>query len=150
MTTLARILAQLVIAGPVIFYAPWAFLVGIGTIALLVSGETPGVSKMLGYGLGWIGLVGLYGSILTPLRIIRAHGWLRVAMASAIVCGFIATAAILSEERDPVGFLSRGGWFTAYLLLGPVVVGGWNLVRILGKGPNEAARTATGASPGGK
>jgi hypothetical protein len=131
MRSVLRVLTQLVVAGPLVVCAPLAILMGIGTIVLLFSGDVPGVSKALGYGLGWVGLLGLYGSILTPLSTILAHHRLRQLIVAGIVCGFIAAAAIVMENGDPIDFFYRGGLFSVWLLVGPVIVGAWNLARIL-------------------
>lgn len=137
MKALLRILVQLVVAGPIVIHVPLAVLMGIGMIGFLFAGEWYGMSKTLGYGLGWIGLFGLYGSILTPLRLILAHQWLRKAVVGSIVCGFIATVAIILEGGDPIELFTRDGLFAVYLLGGPVIVGIWNLARILKKEPSQ-------------
>ena len=138
MKTLVRILIQLIVAGPILVYAPFAIIVGIGSIAAFFIGEQLGISKSLAYGFGWIGLLGLYGSIFTPIRTIRAHLGLRRIVTGAIACGFIATAAVIANEGDPAGYLSRAGIFGIYLLAGPVLVGCWNLVLIHKKGAEPA------------
>jgi hypothetical protein len=138
MKPILRILIQLVVAGPIVIYAPFAILMGVGTIMFLFTGEYRGISKTVGYGFGWIGLFGLYGSIFTPLRTIRAHHWLRQTVIGGIVCGFIATAAIVMEDGNPISFFSRDGLFSIWLLAGPVIIGIWNLFRISKTEPNQA------------
>jgi hypothetical protein len=127
MKTPVRILIQLIVAGPVLIYVPFAIIAGIGSIASLLIGEPLGPSKSLAYGLGWLGLLGLYGSIFTPTRTVQRHHWLRLTLTVALACGFIATAAVLANDGDPAGFMARAGVFGLYLLAGPVVVGCWNL-----------------------
>jgi len=126
--TIVRILAQLVVAGPVIVFAPYAFAFGISLIISLFTGEafSFGASKFLFFGLGWIGIIGLYGSIFIPIKIIQKRRWLRGIIVSCIVCGFIA---------DVAPFFDMGGsldadWFIIWFFLGPLIVGAWNLARI--------------------
>ena len=119
-------------------YSPFAIIVGIGSIASLFAGEHLGLAKSLAYDLGWIGLMGLYGSIFIPIRTIRAHHWLLRIVTGAIACGFIATAAVIAHDGDPAGYISRADIFGIYLLAGPVVVGCWNLVLLHKKGAQPA------------
>ena len=124
METVARVLFQLIVAGPVLFYALFALEMGIRTIVGLFTGESHGVSYTIVYGLGWVGLLGLYGSILTPLRTIRARRWLRAIMTVCMVCGFIVVATMT------FGFFPHWDLVSIYLIAGPVIVGCWNLIRI--------------------
>ena len=127
MNTAARVLIQLIVAGPVLFYVPFAFGMGIRTIVSLFTGESYGVPYTIVYGLGWVGLLGLYGSILTPLRTIRARRWLRAMITVCMVCGFIVVAAMTC------GFLPHRDVVGIYLRAGPVIVGCWNLIRMYRK-----------------
>lgn len=132
-----RITLQLLLAGPIIVYAPWAVLVGPVSLALLFSGEAQGVAKTLAFSLGWIGLVGLYGSVLVPLRLVHGTVWIRRALTVALACGFITVIAMLFEDGDPVDFIRKVGLFGSWLLGGPVAVAIWNLLRYYRPAPSS-------------
>jgi hypothetical protein len=134
METVARVLIQLVVAGPVLFYALFALAMGIRTIVGLFTGESYDVSHTIVFGLGWVGLLGLYGSIFTPLETIRARRWLRAILTVCMVCGFIVVATMT------FGFFPHWDLVSIDLIVGPVVVGCWNLIRIYR--PNQSVGKA--------
>lgn len=138
MNAAVRIALQFLLSGPIIVYAPWALLVGPMSWALLFTGEAQGAAKTLAFSLGWIGLFGLYGSILVPLRLVRDSTWIRRTLTVALVCGFITVIAMLLEDGDPVDFVRKVGPFGVWLLGGPVAVAIWNLRRYYRPSPSTA------------
>ncbi|MEI7809092.1 MAG: hypothetical protein WCJ07_11480, partial [Verrucomicrobiota bacterium] len=83
-----RILAQLILCGPILIYFPWAVLVGVGTIYCSIIGKSNGFAKDFGFSLGWLGLVGLIASILIPVAFFGKKSWARWSATSLIACGF--------------------------------------------------------------
>lgn len=136
MKSLARILAQLVISGPILLLMPWAVFMGIGTIYSLAKGNYWGISNALGFGLGWLGLFGLYLSIFIPLQTLRESQKLHLVVLLLLGVGFVATLAITFERGGPIGLLAEGNWGAAYSFVGPLVVSAWNLVRIFREEPH--------------
>lgn len=130
---LGRFLVQLVLSGPLLALFPWALMMGAGMGYFLVTGDfhqLRELSKTVAYGFGWLGLLGLMGSMVTPAAWLRRTRWARRLLATLGGCGFLAAAAILLG-----GGLPRRGWdalWTLWLLGGPVVVGLWNLGRVFG------------------
>ena len=125
-----RILAQMILCGPIFIYFPWAVLVGIGTIYVSFTGESAGFSKDFGFGLGWLGLIGLIASILIPAGVFRKRSWARLTVTSLMACGFLATTAILLDDDGSGRLITQWDWFRTWILGGPLIVGTWNLVRI--------------------
>ncbi len=130
---LGRFLIQVSLTAPMLALFPWALMMGVGMVYFLVTGEVHQLrelSKTVADGFGWLGLLGLMGSMVTPADWLRRRRWARRWLAGLAGCGFLATAAILLG-----GGLPRQGWdvlWVLWLLGGPVVVGLWNLQRVFG------------------
>jgi hypothetical protein len=122
--------------GPVILVTPFAIWIGIGTLLLPSQWSHWGVSKTLGDGLGWLGIIALYMSIFTPVEAIHKRKGLRYCIVSLGFCGVIAAIAIPFENSDPTAFLARSGFFAIHFLFGALIVGIWNLIRIFKRAPN--------------
>ena len=125
-----RILAQLVVAGPLLMLFPWAALLGFRIAVSAFGGVWPDTfGKLVSFGLGWIGLLGLWASIVLPLRLFR-RSWIRVPVVAALVCGIVATAAILLSGDVLAATVERKDRVAMWWLGGPLVVATWNLLRI--------------------
>ncbi len=118
-----RILAQLILCGPIFTYFPWAVLVGVGTIYFLIIGETAGFSKDFSFGLGWLGLIGLIATILIPAEFFSKKSWARLVATSLIACGFLATVAVLLDDDGSGKLITQWDWFRTWILGGPLMVG---------------------------
>ena len=124
-----RILVQLGFIGPMFVYFPFAVMVGIGGIGMLLRGQINMNAKDIAFLLGWLGSLGLIVSIFLPLGSYYQRQWLRVLVTILLGCGFVTTGAILmSIASEPTDH----SWdiFTLWILGGPVIVGLWNLRRI--------------------
>lgn len=134
--------AQLAFCAPSIVYFPWAVYLGIGVVIdfLMHGGLAMEVGKGLAFSLGWIGLLGLYSSILIPNAWVQGHALLKFFILIAIVCGFMAT---LGFFLPPNGLKINDLFeepFALWVLGGPVVVGVWNLIRIWRPADQELSR----------
>lgn len=140
MPTIARILVQLVVAGPIIIYMPFALLLGPVTLALALTGQAE-LSKGIAYGFGAFGLLGLYGSILVPLSAfhrVPAVRWLTITFLFLGIIASVVMAFAPGEQGETIA--ARPELFQVWLLGGPIVVAVWNLARLLR--PPAAASTA--------
>lgn len=128
---ITRIAVQMICCAPMMAYFPWAIFMGIGSIMMLVTFQTNGIesNKIIAYGTGWIGLFGLYSSILLPYRWIRGNRVIKICTTLGLVSGFVALAAIMSPPGG-VTIPQLFKPFTLWLLGGPAVVGVWNLIKI--------------------
>ena len=117
--------------------SPLAVPMGISTLYFMVRGESHGFSKDVGFGFGWFGLLGLIGTILIPVSILRKRKWMRLLMTILIGCGFLAAAAMMLEPGDASSSNSMWSLWTAWMLGGPVIVGVWNLSRMWSQ-PNQS------------
>jgi len=143
-------LIQFIMCGPILACFPWAVLMGIGTVYFAFLGESHGFSKNVGYGLGWLGLLGLIATILLPAAFYEKRKWLRWSATLLIACGYLATVAILLEPSTSGSSSSTELWWKVWLLGGPVIVGAWNVARIW-KRPHKSEQTTPGdgtARPG--
>lgn len=129
LNSIFRILAQLVVAGPIVVIFPWALLVGVGAISSVFRGNSPDILTTVGLGLGWVGLLGLYASIFFPLHIFQII-WVRKLVVIALVCGMAAAAAILASKGTMISIIEKGEWLPVWVFCGPAVVAIWNLHRI--------------------
>ena len=84
---LIGILIQLVAVGPTIPIFPLAALMGIGQIYLLIIGDIFELNKIIWLGFGWLGLIGLYGSIIIPIEILKSNKWFRRIILYFLVLG---------------------------------------------------------------
>lgn len=125
-----RILAQLILCGPMLIYFPWAVIVGAGTIYFSIMGESAGFSKDFGFGLGWLGLIGLFATILIPAESFRNKRWVRLSATCLIACGFLAAIAILLDNDGSGYLITKWDWGRTWILGGPLIVGTWNFSRI--------------------
>jgi hypothetical protein len=125
-----RVLLQLLMCGPLLAVFPLAVFVGLGAIFFALTGESHGLSKDIGYGFGWLGLLGLVTTILVPCSFFKKRKWARVSATVLIAFGFLATAAILLEPLTSHEPSMAQPWWVAWLLGGPVIVGAWNLSRL--------------------
>ena len=124
-----RILVQLGLIGPMFVYFPFAVLVGISGIGMLLCGKINMNAKDIAFLLGWPGILGLIVSIFLPPGSDHRRQWLRVLVTILLGCGFVTTAAILVSFASVA---TNHSWdiLTLWILGGPVVVGLWNLHRI--------------------
>jgi hypothetical protein len=122
------LLVQLILAGPILLYFPFAIFIGIGTYYLIFTGDLKVFDKMLVYGLGWLGIIGLYGSILLPMEYLKTKKWVRRIIVMFIIFGYVSTV-ILFLSLDKL-FRHETEIFTYWLLGGPVAVATWNICRI--------------------
>jgi hypothetical protein len=127
---LMRVVGQLIIAGPIIVYFPFAVWIAIGSIWLAICGEVHEAQKSIAYGLGGIGLIGLYASILVPVRTFHRHVNARRLVIVCLWCGFIATGAMIFGGEEPDRFFDHPDSFHIWFFGGPVFVGLWNLGRL--------------------
>lgn len=142
MNAAIRIALQLLLAGPIVVYVPWALLVGPTSMAMLATGQTERIAHTLAFSLGWIGLIGLYGSIFVPLHTVQGSAWIRRTLTVALICGFITVVAMLFEDAAPVDFIRKVGFFGGWMLGGPVAVAVWNLLRYYRKSPSAVVSGA--------
>jgi len=140
-----RISAQVVLCGPVLALSPLAIFMGIGAIYFVLRGESHGLSKDIGYGFSWLGVIGLAMSIFTPTRIFQRSVVMRRLVTGLILCGYFAIAAILLEPGSTSAFLNL---WSLWMFGGPVVVGAWNLARVW-SWPIQPPQTTTGSSAPG-
>lgn len=131
MPTAVRILVQLIVAGPIIVYFPFALFLGPVTLFLAITGQTE-LSKGIAYGFGAIGLVGLYTSILFPTDVLRRRSGVRRAVVAFLSLGIVASLVMaFAPGEDGLAVANRPELFQVWLLGGPIVVALWNAARLL-------------------
>ena len=118
---------------------------GLGAIYFAATGESHGFTKDVGYGFGWLGLVGLAATIFLPATFFRKRKWVSWSATLLIACGYLATASIMAGLAGPDMPLAEPWWFT-WLLGGPAIVGAWNLFRIW-KRADPVGTDNSGAAP---
>lgn len=135
-----RIFAQILLVLPITLLAPFSFRGTELGPALIRGGEfLAGVA----YGSSWIGLVGLYASIFTPLRILRRPFGKRL-IGACLIWG-ILVAIFFGIFCEPPGDswsseLPPGPlfyWASAYVFGGPTIVACWNLLLMFLPGPDH-------------
>jgi hypothetical protein len=117
-------LFQLLLCAPMLLYFPLAILGGLSAIWLLILSEPNALSQLINLNLAWIGLAGLYSSILSFPNEIRKKPKFKRIISYMITSGFIATILLLYPEGihlEP---------FSVWIIGGPVVVGIWNVIWI--------------------
>lgn len=141
---IAKVLAQLVITGPVIVFFPFAVFIFLPMLPItLFSGEPDTMMKSLAYGLGGAGLLGLYAAIVVPHRLLRKFTLLRWGVVTGIACGLVATVILLFMSEDGHRLADHLDAYQAWLFGGPVLIGGWNIFQL--SVPSVALATASQA-----
>ena len=125
-----RIFAQLVLAGPILVQLPLALLLGFVMGMSALKGGLHASLNGYAFGFGWIGILGLLCSIIIPLRIFDTVRWLRVLIALSVFYGIATAVVIVSSEEVSDAISKKKEWGAAWLFIGPVIVGLWNLWRI--------------------
>lgn len=128
---LAKVVAQLVITGPVIVFFPFAVFIFLPMLPFnLLTGDPDMMVKSLAYGLGGAGLLGLYTAIVVPHRLLRKFAALRWGVVAGISCGLVSTAILLFMPEGTDRLADNLDAYQVWLFGGPLLTGGWNIFQL--------------------
>jgi hypothetical protein len=126
---LGRIVVQLALAGPLVFFYPFLlFATGHTVYDLFARPGSVGPFNVI-FVAGGLGLTGLYASILLPLRWLRTPG-LRWTVTALMALGIGLAFVFLAIGGDTSSGLGENALWAAWAMGGPVIVALWNLRRM--------------------
>jgi hypothetical protein len=138
-----RIVLQLLLTGPVVFFYPFLlFATGHTVYDLFVRPSSIGPFSLM-FVAGGLGLTGLYASILLPARWLAASKALRWTVTAFMGLGIVLAIVFLAIGGTPKGDPMEGIFWMAWTYGGPVIVAAWNLRRLW-------ARPSGGQAPPGQ
>ena len=127
----ARIVVQLVLAGPMVFFYPFlVFATGHTVYDLFARPGSIGAFNLV-FVAGGLGLTGLYASILLPTRWLR-RPWLRWTVTGFMALGIVLAVVFLAIGGDTSRGLGENALYAAWGFGGPLIVALWNLRRMWG------------------
>lgn len=124
-----RIFCQLALAGPVLWFSPFALGLAIASLASLATLEPDQIGPAVIFVLSGLALPFLLLSILLSTRMLRRPRWrlvVSIGLAAGVVGAVlwvVGTGGVTQPDRVPFD-----AW-TLYIFGGPIIVAGWNLWR---------------------
>lgn len=126
---LARIVFQILLAGPVAAFYPFlAFATAHTAYDLVVRPQAVGLFSLI-FVAGGLGLTGLYASILLPTRWLRTP-WFRATVTALMALGIVLAIVFIAIGGDAGKGLGENALWAAWGFGGPVIVAAWNLRRM--------------------
>jgi len=126
---LGRIVVQLALAGPLIFFYPFLlFATGHTAYDLVARPGAIGPFSLI-FVAGGVGLTGLYASILLPLGWLRTRA-LRWTVTAFMALGIVLAIVFLAIGGDTASGLGENAAWAAWGTAGPIIVALWNLRRM--------------------
>ena len=135
-----RIVAQLLLCGPVSFFYPFlAFAAGHTVYDLFVRPQAIGPFSLM-FVAGGLGLTGLYLSIFLPTRWLREKRWLRWTITAFMALGIVLAIVFLAIGGDTSSGLGENALGAAWMFGGPVIAALWSLRQMWAPAKEAPAR----------
>jgi hypothetical protein len=143
---LGRIVVQLALVGPLVFFYPFLlFATGHTAYDLFARPGSIGAFNLI-FVAGGLGLTGLYASILLPLSWLRRRA-LRWTVTAFMAFGIVLAIVFLAIGGDTSSGLGENALWAAWVTAGPLIVALWNLRRMWRRETNANQEPTAGARP---